>query len=62
MVAHVSLGHQVALEEAFGKQQQVSAFGLRLLAESQDAGDGCVHVAEDLRRLARPDRHDSAHG
>jgi hypothetical protein len=59
---HVGLGHQVTLEEALGKQQQVSTFGLRLFAESPDAGDGRVHVAEDLLRLARPDCHDSPHG
>jgi hypothetical protein len=40
----------------------VVVFWLCLLAESPDAGNSRIHIAEDLRRLARPDYHDSTHG
>jgi len=61
MPPDVSLGRQVALQEAFGKQQKVNALALPLPAESLDAAHGRVHITEDLRRLARPDSHCCAH-
>jgi hypothetical protein len=61
MTPRVRLGNQVALQEAFGTQQKISALPPRLVAESLDAAHGRIHIAEDLRRLARPDPHSAAH-
>jgi hypothetical protein len=61
MVAQVSFGDQVALKEAFWKEQQISPLRPCLLTEFFNAANGRVRVAEDLRRLARPNSHDFAH-
>jgi hypothetical protein len=60
MAPHVRFGNQVALKEAFRKQQKVSALMVCLLAEPLDAAYGRTHIAEDLWRLARPDPRGSA--
>jgi len=52
---HVLLGDQVALQEALGKQQQINARSICMRSEVVDDSHRSVHVAEDLRRLARAD-------
>jgi len=53
----VLVGHQVALQKALGKQQQIQPRLVRLPGKVQDDPDRRVHVTENLRRLTHADPH-----
>jgi len=53
----VPLREEVALQEAFGKQQEIDFRGSRVFSETLHHLHRSVHITEDLRCLADPDPH-----
>jgi hypothetical protein len=57
VAAHMVVVHQIALQEALRKQQQIDVGRLRVHGELTDRVYRRIDVPKDLRRLTRPDQH-----